>query len=194
MTDMVEPFNRFMDVVRGVLLGVGVVAGLACTASWAVRTRRVGAFGFIARQVRAWVDPALRPVERMVVRAGGVPTTAPWWGLVIVLILGVLVIGALDLLAGIAFRLAWGLQDPARLPLILLSWGFAVMRVALVVRVLSSWLPISPFSRWIRWAYVLTEWMLRPLRQVVPAIGPVDATPIVAYLALWLVQTVLRIP
>jgi YggT family protein len=194
MTDLVEPFNRFMDVVRAVLLGVGVLAGLACAGSWAVRTRRVSPFGFIARVVRAWVDPALRPVERMIVRAGGAPATAPWWGLVFILIVGVLVIGALDLLAGIAFRLAWGLQDPARLPLILLSWSFAVMRVALVVRVLSSWLPISPFSRWIRWSFVLTEWMLRPLRQVVPAIGPIDATPIVAYLALWLVQTVLRIP
>jgi YggT family protein len=57
------------------------------------------------------------------------------------------------------------------------------------VRVLSTWLPISPYSRWIRWSYVLTEWMLRPLRSVIPMIGPIDITPLIAFFALGLIQS-----
>jgi YggT family protein len=62
------------------------------------------------------------------------------------------------------------------------------------VRVFSSWLPISPYSRWIRWSYVLTDWMIVPLRRVVPSIGMIDITPIVAWLGIVVVQSLLGIP
>jgi YggT family protein len=68
-------------------------------------------------------------------------------------------------------------------------WTFGFLIFALLVRVLASWLPRLGASRWIRWSYGATEWMLRPLRSVIPSIGGViDITPIVAYFALQLVQ------
>ena len=85
-------------------------------------------------------------------------------------------------------------QDPGRIPNLLLSWGFAVLKIALVVRVISSWLPVSPYSKWIRWSYVLTEWMLAPLRRVIPRIGMIDITPIVAWLLLNVIQGLFGIP
>jgi YggT family protein len=75
----------------------------------------------------------------------------------------------------------------------LVSWAFTVLRIALIVRVISSWFQISPWSKWIRWSYVLTEWMLAPLRRIVPTIGPVDITPIVAFILLMILQSVLQI-
>jgi len=66
--------------------------------------------------------------------------------------------------------------------------------LALLVRVISSWLPISPYSRWIRWSYVLTEWMIAPLRRIIPLIGAIDITPIVAWFLLNIVQSALGIP
>ena len=76
----------------------------------------------------------------------------------------------------------------------LVAWTFGILRIALVVRVVSSWFRISPWSAWIRWSYRLTEWMLAPLRRIVPAFGPVDVTPLVAYILLVIVQgVVLRI-
>jgi YggT family protein len=68
------------------------------------------------------------------------------------------------------------------------GWTFAVLKIALFVRVISSWFRTSPYSPWIRWSFTLTEWLLRPLRQVVPAVGMIDITPIVAYFVLWLVE------
>jgi uncharacterized protein YggT (Ycf19 family) len=40
----------------------------------------------------------------------------------------------------------------------------------------------------VRWAYASTEWLLRPLRQIVPTWGMFDFTPIVAYFILWLAE------
>ena len=194
MTDLLEPFTRFIDLVRSAFLVLAVVAAAACTASWAVRARRVRPFGPLARFVRSYVDPLLRPVERMVLRAGGAPSTVPWWGLAIALGLAVLALATIEQVGDMLLRLSLGFEQPRRLPILLVSWLFALLRIALIVRVLSSWLPISPMSRWVRWSYVLTEWMLRPLRQIVPGMGPVDITPIIAYLALWLVQSALGIP
>jgi uncharacterized protein YggT (Ycf19 family) len=40
----------------------------------------------------------------------------------------------------------------------------------------------------VRWSYGATEWMLRPLRGLIPSLGVIDITPIVAYFALQLLQ------
>jgi YggT family protein len=52
--------------------------------------------------------------------------------------------------------------------------------------VVSSWFGISPYSRWMRWAFTLTEPILAPLRRVIPSIGMIDITPIIAYFVLGL--------
>jgi YggT family protein len=70
----------------------------------------------------------------------------------------------------------------------LLSWTFSLVRIAQILRVESTWLQVSPYSIWIRWSYVLTVWMLAPLRRIIPMFGPVDVTPIVAFLLLSLIQ------
>ncbi|MFP5354024.1 MAG: YggT family protein [Gemmatimonadota bacterium] len=53
---------------------------------------------------------------------------------------------------------------------------------------ISSWVRVSPYSRWVRWAYTLSEPILRPLRQIVPTLGMIDITPIIAYLLLGLLE------
>ena len=88
-------------------------------------------------------------------------------------------------LEGIAYASQSGSRGMLRL---LISWTFAVLRMALLVRVISSWVRVSPYSPWVRWAFVLSEPILRPLRQIVPSLGMVDITPIVAYLLLGLLE------
>src|SRR5204863_466890 len=73
VTDMLRQFGVFLDVARRVFLGLAVVAGAVSIAAWAVRVRRVSPFGMVGRFVRTSVDPLLRPVERVVLRAGGTP-------------------------------------------------------------------------------------------------------------------------
>ena len=187
-------YATIVGVIRTVLLyGAGVVA-VICGFDWAVRTRRISPFSKTARIFRGRVDPLVAPIERVVVRAGGTPAAAPWWALVAVVVGGIALLGLLDLLADILFQVVVIGQQPSQAPRILLSWGFSVLRLALLVRVLSSWLPISPYSKWIRWSYVLTDWMIVPLRRLIPSIGMIDITPIVAWFGLSLLQRLLGIP
>ena len=180
--------------LRSVLLGIGVLAALAATLAWAARTRRLTPFSAGARFARRWIDPMLMPVERVVIRAGGSAASAPWWGLVFVAVAGALILTGVQAVAGLAFEVMWAIQSPARVLALLVSWAFAILRLALIVRVLASWLPVPPYSRWIRWTYPLTEWILRPLRSIIPPFGMIDITPVVAYFALWLIQSFLHIP
>jgi len=79
--------------------------------------------------------------------------------------------------------------------LLVVRWTFGFLTFALLVRVISSWVPTLGASRWVRWSFGATEWMLRPLRGLIPSLGVIDITPIVAYIGLkvlqWAVETLL---
>jgi len=187
----------YATVVAMIKTGLFYVAGaLAIVAGvdWAVRTRRISPFSRTARVFRGRVDPLVAPIERVVVRAGGVPSSAPWWALVAVAVGGIALLGLLGLIYNILFQVVAISQQPREAPLTLLSWAFSILKLALLVRVFSSWLPISPYSKWIRWSYVLTDWMIVPLRRVIPSIGMIDITPIVAWFGIIIIQALLGIP
>lgn len=191
---MVNAFGAVLVGVKTALLAGGGLVAVACALDWAVRTRRISPFSRTARFVRVRIDPLMAPVERIVLRTGGVPSSAPLWMIVGYAVFGILLVSALQLVGGLLIQAAYGLRSPAAIPLLLASWAFALLRVALLVRVISSWLPISPYSAWIRWSYVLTEWMVAPLRRLIPNLGPIDITPIVAWLLLSLLQSLLGVP
>ena len=181
-------------VVKKVLLYSAIVVAGVAGLDWAVRTRRLSPFSRTARLMRGRIDPLLAPIERVIVRAGGTPASAPWWALAAVVIGGIVLITLLDFFGNILFQLIVVSQQPREAPMLIASWVFSLLSLALLVRVLSSWFPISPYSKWIRWSYVLTAWMIGPLRRVVPTIGMIDITPIVAWFLLSLVRRAFGIP
>ena len=191
---VLSTYAAFVAGVRVVLLYLAIALAIVCAVDWAVRTRRISPFNRIARFFRARIDPLMAPVERVILRAGGTPTSAAWWTLVGLILFGILIITLLQFLGGILTQVVMGISEPRSIPLLLVSWAFSLLRLALLVRVISSWLPISPYSRWIRWSYVLTEWMIAPLRRIIPLIGMIDITPIVAWFLLNIVQSALGIP
>jgi YggT family protein len=194
MDQVLDGYDLFVAAVKIALFWIAIVVAIIALADWAVRTRRLQPFGPIARFCRRFVDPLMLPVERRIVRAGGQPTNAPWWTLVFVVVGGLLLIAVLNFMKGFLLNLLWGMGSPGRLGVLLLSWTFGLIRIALIVRVVSSWFQISPWSKWVRWSYVLTEWMLAPLRRILPTFGPLDVSPIVAFLLLSLVQRAFGIP
>ena len=174
-------FDQVLGAVRFALAIIAGIFAIFCVIDWLVRTRRVNLFGPLARFSRSKIDPVLEPIERRVLRAGGNPVSAPLWALAAVVIGGILLISVLDFLRDEILGLAFALQGgPGGLFKLLVAWTFDFIRIAILVRVVSSWLPISPYSGWIRWSYVVSEPILRPLRQVIPAMGPIDITPIIA--------------
>jgi YggT family protein len=196
MLESLTALAALTQILRSVFLVGGIVLAVVATADWAARARRLNPFGGLARFMRARVDPRLVGIERQVIRAGGRGTATPWWALVAYVMLAALALGALEMLGTIFRELAVASSVGASGFLLLaVRWTFGFLRLALLVRVLSSWFPSLAVSRWTRWAYGATEWMLRPLRRLIPSLGVIDITPIVAYFALqilqYLVETIL---
>ena len=150
----------FVSLVRSAVLGIAVVAALFCALDWAVRTRRVSPFSAAARFSRRYLDPLMRPIERMLLRSGGSPTAAPWWMLAAVIVGGLVLLQVIEVAGGLVAEVGFAATHPTVLPMLLLSWAISLLTRALLVRVFSSWFSISPYSPWIRWSYVLTDWML----------------------------------
>lgn len=184
--------DSILEAVRVATLFVVAVFAVICVVDWAVRTRRINAFNPIARYFRSTIDPFIAPIERRVVRAGGSPTVAPWWALVAAVGGGILLISLLGFIRNqVLFASLAANQGAVGILQLLIVWTFAILRLALLVRVISSWLPINPFSPWLRWSFVLSEPILRPLRQIVPTLGPMDITPIIAYFLLGFLARIL---
>lgn len=163
------------------------LAAVACGISWAARTRKLSPFSPLSRFARDRVDPMLTSVEGPVLNAGGSPNSVPWWGLAAFVVLGILAQQLLGYVIGIigttAAGFAGGPRDAIRA---IVSVIFAVLQLALMIRVLASWFGGLARVKWLRWTYMLTEPMLGPLRSVLPSMGPFDISPLVLfYLLRW---------
>lgn len=192
MSTFLIAFATAIDIFGRVLFFAAAFLAFVALVDWLVRTRRISPFNPIARFFRRAIDPLLVPMERRVVRAGGMPQSAPWWMLV------ALVVGGLVLMALLRFLLVQlatvdiSARGGARgIAFLLIHWTFALLQLALIVRVVSSWLRISAYSPWVRWSFALSEPILRPLRGVIPPLGMIDVTPLVAYLALRILETLI---
>lgn len=176
-------------VIRKIVVATVVLLSIAFLLEWLVRTRRINPFHPAARLIRRFVDPMLAPVERRIVRAGGLPSSAPIWGLVGAVFAGILIVSGLDFVMQGLMGLLISLQaGPSGLFLVLLHLTFGLLRLAIILVVIVSWLPISPFSPWVRWAFAVTDPIIRPLREILPRVGMFDISPIVAYFLLGILE------
>lgn len=174
-----------MGVARALVLAALVYAVAVAVTHWAVRSRRLNPFGRWPRLVRRASDPVLRPIERRVHRAGGNPQDAPLWLLGIVVIGGLLLLSLLNWLIGFTVRLEYlSAAGPRAWVIQIVNWAFTIVMVALFVRVIGSWFGVSRYTRWMRPAYILTDWIVEPIRRVMPPFGMLDLSPLVAYLVL----------
>ncbi len=184
--------NAVLVLLRPLVFAAGVVAGVGAITSWGVRTRRISPFSPVARFVRNRIDPVLvAPMERKLLRAGGTPYAAPWWALAVVVLGGLLLLSGLQFLRDQFLLLAYASQSGGGLVMLLVKWTFSVLRIALFARVIASWVGGGPYSKWWRWSFVITEWFLAPLRNVIPTIGMVDISVLVAYFGLGIVESLL---
>ena len=189
MADAFAALAALTHMLRALLFAGGVALAAVATVDWAVRTRRINPFYVIARFMRGRVEPRLAGVERTVLRAGGHPSTTPWWALLAYVVFALLLIATIGFVGELLDDVMAATSNGAGgVVLLLVHWTFAVLRIALLIRVFGSWFPRLAASRWLSWSYGATEWMLRPLRGVLPTFGMIDLSPMVAYFALYLVQ------
>ncbi|MBI3942106.1 MAG: YggT family protein [Chloroflexi bacterium] len=68
---------------------------------------------------------------------------------------------------------------------------FQILNLAILARVILSWVNISPDNPIIQVIYQITEPIMAPLRRYIPPIGMIDITPIVALILLQVIENVL---
>ena len=171
-----------------VLLALAFAATIALT-HWAVRSRRINPFGAWPRLVRRVSDPILLPLERRVINAGGNPQNAPLWLLGLAIGCGLLLLSLTQWLIGTAAGLVLLAQGGVRVWIqVLLSAVFTILMAAILIRVIASWLGIGPYRKWMRPVYALTNWLIDPIRRILPPVGIFDFSPMVAWLVLYVVR------
>jgi YggT family protein len=76
-----------------------------------------------------------------------------------------------------------------------LSFAYILVQIlnfAIIVRALMSWFNPSPDNPIVRFVIEITEPVLAPLRRIVPRVGMIDITPIVAILLMSAILQVLE--
>ena len=183
---------EFQVALRYAVFAAFAASVLVALASWLVRTRRISPFGALGRTLRATSDPLIRPVETRLVRAGGNPAHAGWWLVAAVAAAGVLLMTLwnwlVDTAYGVAAAFSAGPREAIALAIVV---AYTIIVVALWVRVFGSWFGHFRYSRWLRPAYALTDWVVEPIRRVLPPAAGFDWSPLAAWLALWVLKRLL---
>ncbi|HEY4320185.1 MAG TPA: YggT family protein [Gemmatimonadales bacterium] len=181
-----------LNIQPGVRLLVAVAFVLSVVVAsthWAVRHQKISAFGAWARFIRRCSDPLLLPVERRLVRAGANPQDAPIWLVGLTVVAGLVLIALVDWLLNFAVTLYQTAHGGSLIPM-LVHYIFAILELAIWVRVIASWLRPSPHALWVRVVHGLTDWIVEPLQRIIPPIGMFDFSVLVAYLVLVFAESV----
>ncbi|MEP7087225.1 MAG: YggT family protein [Gemmatimonadota bacterium] len=188
MTIIMPFFDLAIYVLRIALLVAGGIFLIVAVLDWLVRTRRINPFSTVARFCRRVIDPMIAPIEAKVVRAGGIPSQAPWWALAAVIVICVFLIVFLQwirtAIASVAFAASEGGMGVVAL---VLDSAFELLKIALIVRVVVSWIGMR-YSWWARLAYTLTDWVVKPIARALPPFGMMDFSPLAAYFVIYVVQ------
>lgn len=172
-------------VMRTLVLAAAALAGLVALVMWAVRAGHLAPFGALARAARGLANPALRPIEGALRRFGRNPQDAPTWLFGLTVVLGVVLLSLVK----------WVLQMPVVAEMVIRegpeSWSrlaifllYNLLSVALIVRALGSWVGAGRHTRWSRPAWLLTDWLVEPIRRRLPMDGPIDLSPLIAWFLL----------
>ena len=167
-------FIMIVDVVASLLTGILLLR------FWmqVVRVRPPASLGQFVFQLSDWL---VKPLRKIVPGLGGYD----WASL-----LGAFLVVVLSILASVGVTTGFAPEFLFWMSLLrLVSWILFGFMALLIVEAVFSWVnPNAPMAPFIR---ALTEPLLRPLRRVVPLIGNVDLSPLVALILLQIAQKLL---
>lgn len=63
-----------------------------------------------------------------------------------------------------------------------------ILKYAILVRVIMSWIQVNPHGRVARFVYEITEPLLKLVRKILPRTGMIDFSPLLAFFAIGFIQ------
>jgi YggT family protein len=69
---------------------------------------------------------------------------------------------------------------------------FTLLELAILARVLLSWFRVNPYHPVVDFLNQITDPILRPLRNVIPPLGMIDISPIVALILMDIIRQIIR--
>jgi YggT family protein len=147
-------------------------------------------FAWTSRTVRRLSDGFVIPVRGGLRGFGVDPKFAPVVVILISILLGWFVLQLVGTIAAMAEGIIASVQSGAVFRLIgFIIYGLISIYILLIViRIIFSWGMLSYRNRLMRFLVDVTEPLLGPLRRMIPPLGWLDISPIVAILILWLFQ------
>jgi len=153
----------------------------------------VNPFTWHARNVRRATDPVIAPVRAMLMAFRLDPKVAPFIVVILILVAGYLIVQVagtlLNTIAGILFAVT---SRSAEMPIAIIGYTLfgllGLYTLAIFVRIIFVWVGGSYANPWNRLLVKITEPLLAPLRRLVPLVGMLDISPIIAFLILWVCQ------
>lgn len=71
----------------------------------------------------------------------------------------------------------------------LIDFLFQILTLALLARVVLSWIPHNPYHEIIQWLYRITDPLVKPFQQLIPPLGMgIDLSPLLAFFALGILR------
>src|SRR5262245_30959160 len=173
---------------------VVVAAIIAVTALMVVRliadAANLNPFSKPSLLIRRLSDPFVFKMRRGLMGFGIDPKYSPVVVILIAILLGFFVV---QLAETLAYTVA-GLLESVRRGAPVWAFGYIVFGavslyiVFIFMRIVFSWGMVSYSNRFMKFLVNTTEPLLGPLRRMIPPLGMLDISPIVAFLILWLFQ------
>jgi YggT family protein len=148
-------------------------------------------FGWMARITRRLADPITTPVARSMARMGINPKYSPLVTILIAILLGWFVLQLAGSIANSLGGIVFGIQQGAPTLVIghILYGLLSVYGLLIFMRIIFSWGTVSYRNRFMRFLFDTTEPLLGPLRRIIPPLGMIDISPLVAFFIVWLFQS-----
>jgi YggT family protein len=159
------------------------------------RQMDVNPFTWHAINVKRVTDPIVLPVRAMLVAMRVDPIVAPVIVIVVFIVIGFFVIqvvnGFLNTVAGILTAAASGRPNAAVAILGYVLYALVgLYELMIFARIVMTWFVVS-YGKRMRFLIRTTEPLLAPLRRMIPRAGMFDVSPIIAFVILWVLQSVI---
>jgi len=182
--------KRIFEFADMIVIAIILIVILLMIIRMIVNAADLNPFAWTSRTIRRLTDGLVMPVRSSLMAFGVDPKFAPLIVILISILLGWFGVQLADTVRFTLLGLIASVLQAAPIPAIgFILYGLVSIYIILIfMRIIFSWGMVSYSNRLMRFLVNTTEPMLGPLRRMLPTLGPLDISPIVAFFILWLFQ------